>query len=251
MTDRTALFIGAHPDDAEFLACGTLALLRQKGWQIHIATMTPGDCGTKQYSRQEISEIRTAEAARSVRMLDGEYHCLWCDDLFIMYDRETLTKVIRLVREVRPSIVFTVSPRDYMEDHEVASRLAQNACFAAGVTNVDTGAAEAFEPVPHVYYCDPGCGTDILGEPIVPGMRVDISSVIDTKEKMLACHESQADWLEKHHHIEYIAAMKASSARRGAEIGVAFAEGFRQHLGGAFPHDNILAAELGELIHCV
>lgn len=249
MTERTALFIGAHPDDAEFMACGTLTLLRQKGWHIHIATMTPGDCGTKQYTRKEISEIRTAEAARSVRILDGEYHCLWCDDLFIMYDRETLTKTIAVVRKVRPDLVFTLSPRDYMEDHEAASRLAQNACFGAGVVNVDTGDAAPFEPVPHLYYCDPAGGTDILGEPLVPSMRVDISSVIDTKEKMLACHVSQADWLEKHHNIEYIGAMKASSAQRGAEIGVAFAEGFRQHLGSAFPHDNILKAELGELVH--
>jgi len=247
--EKTALFIGAHPDDAEFLCGGTLALLRQKGWEIHIATMAPGDGGTKQHSPEEISKIRTAEAAKSAALLDGEYHCLWCNDVFIMYDRETLTKAIHLVREVRPCLVITLSPSDYMVDHETASRLAQTACFTCGVVNIDTGDAMAFEPVPHLYYCDPASGTDILGQEIVPSMHIDISSVIDMKEEMLACHESQADWLEKHHHIEYIGAMKETSARRGKDIGVAFAEGLRQHLGSAFPHDNVLKDILGGLVH--
>ena len=52
--DKIALSIGAHPDDAEFMCAGTLALLHERGWEIHIATMTPGDCGTVQYSREEI-----------------------------------------------------------------------------------------------------------------------------------------------------------------------------------------------------
>lgn len=246
---KTVLSITAHPDDAEFFCAGTLALLREKGWEIHIATMTPGDGGTKEYSREEISKIRTAEAAKSAKMLDGHYHCLWCDDVFIMYDRETLLKTIRLVREVRPTIVFTCSPSDYMIDHETASKLAQTSCFTAGVVNIDTGDAKDFEPVPYLYYCDASGGRDILGKEIAPSILTDIGSVIEVKERMLACHESQADWLEKHHHIEYIGEMKNFSATRGRAIGVAFAEGFRQHLGSAFPQDNILKKELGGVVH--
>ena len=37
----------AHPDDAEFLCGGTLIrLIRDKKWQVHIASMTEGDCGS-------------------------------------------------------------------------------------------------------------------------------------------------------------------------------------------------------------
>ena len=57
-SEKTVLCIEAHPDDAEFLCAGTLALLRERGWQVHIASVTPGDCGTVQYSREEISRIR-------------------------------------------------------------------------------------------------------------------------------------------------------------------------------------------------
>lgn len=91
---KSVLSLGAHPDDAEFFCAGTLALLRKKGWQIHIATMTPGDCGTVQYSREEISRIRRAEAAKAASLLDGTYHCLECDDIFILYDRPSLLKAI-------------------------------------------------------------------------------------------------------------------------------------------------------------
>ena len=250
ISGKNVLSLGAHPDDAEFLCAGTLALLRQKGWQIHIATMAPGDCGTVQYSREEISRIRRAEAAKSASLLDGAYHCLECGDIFILYDRPSLLKAIELVRKVKPAIVFTTSPSDYMVDHEMASKLAQTACFACGVVNVETPGAEPFEPIPHLYYMDAVEHKDNFGAEVKPGMIVDTSSVMDTKEKMLCCHESQRHWLMTHHGMdEYVSMMKRADQKRGREIGSAFAEGFRQHLGHAYPQDNILKAELGELVH--
>ena len=247
---KTVLSFGAHPDDAEFFCAGTLALLHKKGWQIHIATMTPGDCGTVEYSREEISDIRKAEAAKSAGLLDGSYHCLECDDIFIMYDRPTLLQAIELVRKVRPTIVFTTSPSDYMVDHEMAGRLAQTACFACGVVNIETAGAEPFEPIPYLYYMDPVEGKDNFGAEVKAGTLVNITGVMDTKEKMLCCHESQRNWLLTHHGIDdYVISMKALAEKRGREINSHFAEGFRQHLGHAYPQDNILKSELGDLAH--
>ena len=244
--------MGAHPDDAEFFCTGTLALLEKKGWQIHIATMTPGDCGTVQYSREEISKIRRAEAAKAAGILNGSYHCLESNDIFIMYDRPALLKAIELVRKVRPAIVLTTSPTDYMVDHEMASKIAQTACFACGVVNIETAGAEPFEPIPYLYYMDPVEGKDNLGTKIKAGTIVDISDVMDAKEKMLCCHESQRNWLLEHHGIDdYVIAMKRLGQERGREINSQFAEGFRQHLGHAYQQDNILKAELRDLVHIV
>jgi LmbE family N-acetylglucosaminyl deacetylase len=251
-SNKTVLSLGAHPDDAEFFCTGTLALLEKKGWQIHIATMTPGDCGTVQYSREEISRIRRAEAAKAAGMLNGSYHCLESNDIFIMYDKPTLIKAIELMRKVRPTIVLTTSPTDYMVDHEMASKIAQTACFACGVVNIETPGAEPFEPIPYLYYMDPVEGQDNLGTKIKAGTIVDISSVIDVKEKMLCSHESQRNWLLEHHGIDdYVIAMKKLGEERGREINSQFAEGFRPHLGHAYPQDNILKAELGDLVHIV
>lgn len=246
--ENTVLAIVAHPDDAELTCAGTLALLKDKGWKIELATMTPGDCGTASLSREEISRIRKDEAATAARLLDAPYHCLDCDDIFIMYDKPTLLKVIALIRKVKPKMVFTMSPACYMVDHEITSRLVQTACFSAGIMNVKTEGAEAFFFTPYLYYLDAMEGKDKLGQAVNPSLVVDISSSMGLKKKMLQCHDSQRSWLREHHGMdEYVISMKAFSAERGNIISAEYGEGFRQHLGHAFPQDNLLKETLGDL----
>ena len=246
---KTVLSIMAHPDDAEFLCAGTLALLKQAGWDVHIATITPGDCGSNKLSRPEIADVRRAEGAAAAKVIGGTYHCLECEDAFIMYDKPTLQKVISLVRTVKPTIVFTTSPVDYFVDHENTSTLARTACFVCGVPNVECENMDPHDLVPYLYYIDSMEGKDIFGKPIDPSIYVDISTKIDVKEKMLCCHASQRQWLFDHHHIdEYVIAMKEFSKRRGDEVGSDYAEGFRQHLGHAYPSDNVLKKILGDLV---
>jgi LmbE family N-acetylglucosaminyl deacetylase len=82
----------------------------------------------------------------------------------------------------------------------------------------------------------------------MPGFYIDISDVIELKSEMLACHASQREWLRKQHGMDhYLDAMRQWSARRGAEAGISYAEGFRQHLGHAYPQDNRLAQLLGAI----
>ena len=58
---------------------------------------------------------------------------------------------------------------------------------------------------------------------------------------------SERDWLLKHHGMDqYLQAMRDWSSHRGRPVGVAFAEGFRQHLGHSYPQDNLLGKLLGE-----
>ncbi len=74
--EKIALGIFAHPDDAEIVCAGTLSLLKKAGWQIHIASMTPGDKGTNEYSREELSKIRKSEAYEYAKLIDAMYHLL-------------------------------------------------------------------------------------------------------------------------------------------------------------------------------
>ncbi|HRO45894.1 PIG-L family deacetylase [Agriterribacter sp.] len=246
--ENTVLAIVSHPDDAELLCAGTLALLKDRGWKIEMATMTAGDGGTATLSAEEISRIRRKEAATSAARLDANYHCLECEDIFILYEKSTLLKVIELVRKVRPRIVFTMSPSCYMVDHEITSKLIQTACFSAGVKNIATTSPPLFS-IPHLYYLDALEGKDRLGNAVEAAIVVDISDKIDLKEQMLACHESQSGWLRDHHGMdEYIISMRSFSAKQGHAVNAEYGEGFRQHLGHAFPQDNLLAKELGELV---
>ena len=118
------MVVVAHPDDAEFLCAGTLIRLKEEhGFDVHIASMTPGDCGSVEYDAREISRIRRGEGARAAAIIDAAYHCLEERDLQVFYNERTLEKVTRLLRHVQPSILITHSPADYMLDHETTSTI--------------------------------------------------------------------------------------------------------------------------------
>jgi len=243
----TVLAIHAHPDDTEILCAGTLCLLEKAGAEIHIATIANGDKGTTSYSRAEIAEIRKNEAIKSAGIIGATYHPLGLEDIYLFYNRESINRTTSLIRQIRPDLVITASPDDYMLDHEITSLIVQTACFSAGIKNMDIS-DPVFEPIPHLYYCDPIEGNDKMGRPVIPQFYIDITNEIETKEKMLGSHESQQSWLQSHHDSEYILAMKRFSGKRGEEVGKSYAEGFRQHLGHGYPHDNLLAKILGELV---
>jgi LmbE family N-acetylglucosaminyl deacetylase len=232
------------------MCAGTLALLHQKSWQIHIATMTPGDCGSNKLNAAQISKIRKKEAVASAKLLGGKYFCAESRDIFVTYDKAAILKTVKILRQTQPTVVFAPSPEDYMLDHEITSMIVRAACFALGIPNIKTPGARPFGHTPHLYYVDPIEAKDKYGIFVKADFHVDISSVMDTKEKMLCCHASQRQWLRAHHGMdEYVIAMKRQSAMCGKEINVKYAEGFRQHLGHAYPHDNILKQELGNLVH--
>jgi N-acetylglucosamine malate deacetylase 1 len=243
------LSILAHPDDAEFVCAGTLARLRREhGWEVHIATMTPGDCGSAELGPEVIAGVRREEGRRAAVLIEGTYHCLESRDLLVFYDAPHLEKVIRLLREVRPRIVITHSPQDYMLDHEQTSVLARAAAFGAPIRNMfaDRGHPPALDHIPHLYYADPIEGKDTFGRPVEAGFCVEITTTLDVKREMLCCHASQREWLLKHHGMdEYVAAMESWAADRGRLAGVPAAEGFRQHLGHSYPQENLLGALLG------
>ena len=123
----TVLAFMAHPDDAEFLCAGLLTLLRQTGWDVHIATMTPGDLGSATLSSEEIARIRHGEAAASAALLEASYTCLWFRDLIVVYGEETKRPASAVLREVRPDLLVTLHPSDYMEDHTETARIAREA----------------------------------------------------------------------------------------------------------------------------
>lgn len=248
--NKNVLVIVAHPDDAEFLCAGTLVLLKERGWNIAMATMTAGECGSADLSREEIGSIRKKEADNAAKLIGGSYYCLDCEDMFVQYNKPTILKVVSLIRQANPSVVMTMSPSCYHPDHENTSMVVQNACFSAGIKNIKINDQVPIGHIPTLYYMDPMEGKDKFGVKILPGFVVDISSVIDTKEQMLACHQSQRKWLHDHHGMdEYLSVMRRFSESRGKLIHVDYGEGFRQHLGHSFPQENILEQELGELVY--
>lgn len=239
--EKRVVAILSHPDDVEFMCAGTLSLFKNQGWEVHFATMTPGDKGSAVHTREEIAKIRTEEARKSAEIIGATYHCIGLEDVYIFYDRESINKTTTLIRKIKPSIVITSSPIDYMVDHEMTAKIVQTACFSCGIKNMDVD-EPSFEPSPYLYYVDAMEGKDKFGNPLKPSIYVDITSEISIKEEMLKTHASQREWLLEHHNVdEYIISMKDFAALRGKEVGVKYAEGFRQHLGHGFQQENVLA----------
>ncbi|MCZ6674204.1 MAG: PIG-L family deacetylase, partial [Verrucomicrobia bacterium] len=58
---KSALAVFAHPDDIEFVASGTLLLLKEKGWAIHYMNLSGGDLGSLEHNREETRAIRVQE----------------------------------------------------------------------------------------------------------------------------------------------------------------------------------------------
>jgi len=246
----SVLALHAHPDDVEFQCAGTLALLRELGCHVTIATMTPGDCGSAEYDAEAISAIRREEARSSAALIGATYVCLEFRDLAIFNDDDSRRRVTEAIRRAAPSIILTAPPADYIADHEMTSLLVRDACFAASCPNYTTRQwepAAPLEKIPHLYFVDPLEGTDRRGRPVPPDFLVDVSPVFPTKRDMLACHASQRNWLLRQHGIdEYLEIQARWGARRGAEVGVAQAEAFRQYRGHPYPQDNLLLHVLGQ-----
>jgi len=243
--NRRVLALMPHPDDMEILCAGTLIRLRNAGWEIHVATMTPGDKGSATLPSEEIAAIRRAEARRGAAVIGATgFYCLEFADCEIVFDNAARRRVAGLLRAIDPFLVFTTPPDDYMLDHEITSRLVRDACFNAPIRNypAEEGQAGPSSGIPYLYYTDAIEGHDIFGQPSRVTCIVDIAAQIEQKVAALACHDSQRSWLQKQHGMDnYIESMKRWSAGRGQEIGVAYGEAFCQHRGHPHPADDLLA----------
>lgn len=238
------LAIHAHPDDIEFQCAGTLALLREIGCHLTLATMTPGDCGSVDRDAATIAAVRRAEAQAAAEVLGAEYVCLEFRDMAVFNDDESRRRVVEAIRRARPDVILTAPPVDYHPDHEATSILVRDACFATTLPNYKTRQwepAPVLDRIPHLYFVDPLGGRDRDHRPVPPDFRIDVTRFSPLKRQMLACHASQRDWLFKQHGIdEYLDALTEWDQERGQAIGVAAAEGFRQYLGHPYPQTNLL-----------
>src|SRR5215469_3458711 len=111
MASPAAIAIGAHPDDIEFYMAGTLLLLERAGYQTHYFNLASGNCGSAKEGSARTRARRQTEARAAAAILSAQFHPCIADDLEILYEVGLLRQVAAVIREVRPSIVLTHSPK--------------------------------------------------------------------------------------------------------------------------------------------
>ena len=146
--DLDVLFVGAHPDDEAFGLAVYGAWGEELGVRTGVVTITRGEGGGNAVGPEEgppLGLLREAEERRAVARA-GIEHVFYLDEVDFYYtvsapltrevweDRETLARVVRVVRATRPEVIVTMDPAPTPGNHghhQLAARLAVEAFTAA------------------------------------------------------------------------------------------------------------------------
>ncbi len=216
------LAFGAHPDDLEFYMGGTLAKYASLGRHVTMAVCTNGDVGSSTLPMAEIAEVRHQEALASAASIGADLIWIGYHDEFFFANEESRRRLIDVMRQARPDVVFAHWHEDYHPDHSLSGQAVRDARIMTAVPNIVT-AHPPLAAIPKLFYYD-----TLAGINFTPEVYVDVSAHWETKKAMLACHESQNSWIADVFEGNSIAAMMEIQTKfRGLQAGVRYAEGFR------------------------
>ncbi len=185
MTDRIDLLaIAAHRDDVELTCGGTLAKAARAGHAVGILDLTGGEMGTR-----GSASVREREAAAAARVLGARVRLnAGLPDAHIVNDEATRIGLVAIVRRTRPRVVILPFPVGRHPDHRVASEVARDACYLAGLAKYHpTAGHEPHRPFKILY------ALAYREDPVQPSFVVDISDVFDVKMEAIRCYGSQFD----------------------------------------------------------
>lgn len=175
---------GAHPDDVELFAGGTVCSLVDQGARVGIVDLTRGELGSR-----GTPELRAQEAAAAADILGVSIRMnLGLPDGDIQNTPENRLDVIRALRTLRPGLILVNAPECRHPDHPAAARLVTDAVFQAGLTKIvtigeDGTPQETWRPHHTLHY--------IQSIELEPTLVVDVSPYWEQRMKALLAYSSQ------------------------------------------------------------
>lgn len=177
------LVFAAHPDDAELSMGGTIAKLAMQNLRVGIVDLTKGELGTRGTAETRQREAFQAGVLLKIALREN----LHIPDGDIKKDKETMLKLIMMIRRFRPKIVFAPYFNDRHPDHIHLSQLAKEAMFFSGLPKVKTfdheKQQEAYRPKKLFYY--------MQTYTFDPTFIVDVSETFELKMKAVHAYDSQ------------------------------------------------------------
>jgi two-component system, NtrC family, response regulator HydG len=122
---QSVLAIGAHPDDVEIGAAGTLLAHRRMGHEVSILTLSRG-------ARGGVEDTRAGESQLAAKVIGATLFHEDLRDTSISEGDPTIGVISRIVAEVRPTVIYTHSLHDVHQDHRNTHRAALVAVRGVG-----------------------------------------------------------------------------------------------------------------------
>jgi bacillithiol biosynthesis deacetylase BshB1 len=213
------IVFGPHPDDLEIGMGGTIALHAAGGLRVGLCDLTAGEMGSNGTPEER---RREAEAAAGVLGAAWRENLGWPDG-GIAPTPPMIQSAVELIRRHQPRAVAVPYWDDRHPDHRAASETLTQACFKSGLRRYDA-AGEAFRPEWICYY--------FINNAAQPSFVVDVSAHYEAKRAALDCFPSQftpagpAAVQTRLSAPAFRQLIETRDAQFGAQIGVAFAEGF-------------------------
>ena len=224
MSQIDVIAIGAHPDDVELSAAGTLLKHRAMGYSTGIIDLTQGELGSR--GSKEIRK-EEAEAAAKILGLTDRVNLKMADGFF-EHSEENLRLLIEQIRRFKPSIVLVNAVSDRHPDHGKGSKLASEACFLAGLRRIETTwngePQEAHRPQAVYHY--------IQDRYLKPDFVIDVTDFVEQKFDSIKAYKTQfwdPNSSEPKTPIsgeEFFEFLRGRMAEFGRNMGVRYAEGY-------------------------
>ncbi len=213
------LAIGAHPDDIELIAGGTIAGLTRRGKRVAVIDLTRGETGTR-----GTPEERAREAAAASEILGlVERINLDMGDGKLANTAINRRRLIAEIRRLRPVVVLSHHWHDLHPDHCAAAEIMKDCMYPMGMPKFDAPGI-AYRPNEVLFF---------MGHfPFEPNLIVDTSDDFETKLAACRCYKTQLyqpDNSEPETTIsqpDFLNYIEARARFYGMQIGKTFGEPF-------------------------
>ena len=198
---------GAHPDDPESSAGGTIARYADLGHEVVALYLTRGEAGIPGKGHEEAARIRTAEAEKACAILKARPVFAGQIDGSSEVTNAAYLQFAKLLAAENPDLVFAPWPVDTHRDHRATSLLVYDAWLRM---------KQSFE----LYYTEVESGMQT--QTFRPTRLVDITATEARKRAACFAHASQNP-------DDFYSLHALMNRFRGAELGVKYAEAFVRH----------------------
>lgn len=176
------LAIAAHRDDVELTCAGTLIRAADQGYRTGILDLTAGETGTR-----GSADLRAGEADEAARVMGvAERRNAGLPDAGLANTDAMRRVLVEQIRHFAPRVVILPFPVGRHPDHRVASELARDACYLAGLARYDAS-GEPHRPHKVLY------ALAYREDPVKPTFVVDVSDQFARKLAAIRCYASQFD----------------------------------------------------------